>query len=103
MPSEELGGAADATALRARLRHVYWLGGGSGAGKSTIARHIAAQHGLQMYATDEVMPDHAVRSTPEDAPYLSRFTIMDMDERWVKRSPKVMLDTFHWFRARASA
>lgn len=23
---------------------------------------------------------------------------MDMDERWVKRSPRTMLDTFHWFR-----
>jgi hypothetical protein len=23
---------------------------------------------------------------------------MDMDERWVNRSPKTMLETFHWFR-----
>ncbi len=23
---------------------------------------------------------------------------MDMDARWVRRSPKVMLETFHWFR-----
>jgi len=23
---------------------------------------------------------------------------MDMDERWVNRSPKDMLETFHWFR-----
>ena len=23
---------------------------------------------------------------------------MDMDERWLNRSPKTMLDTFHWFR-----
>ena len=23
---------------------------------------------------------------------------MDMDERWVSRSPQVMLETFHWFR-----
>jgi adenylylsulfate kinase-like enzyme len=30
--------AADATELPARLRHVFWIGGGSGAGKSTIAR-----------------------------------------------------------------
>jgi 2-phosphoglycerate kinase len=84
--------------LRARLQHVYWIGGGSGAGKSTIARRIAAQHGLHVYSTDEVMPDHASRSTPEDAPYLSRFKTMDMDERWVNRSPVIMLETFHWFR-----
>jgi hypothetical protein len=86
------------SALRARLKHVYWIGGGSGAGKSTIARRIAVRHGLHVYATDDAMPDHAGRSTPEDAPQLSRFKAMDMDERWVNRSPEVMLDTFHWFR-----
>ncbi|GAA3410933.1 hypothetical protein [Streptosporangium vulgare] len=95
---EHHAGAADAAALRARLRHVYWIGGGSGAGKSTIARRIAARHGLRLYATDEVMPDHAGRSTPEDSPFLSEFQAMDMDERWVDRSPETMLETFHWFR-----
>jgi 2-phosphoglycerate kinase len=89
---------ADAAALRARLLHVYWIGGGSGAGKSTIARRIAAQHGLHVYSTDEVMPDHARRSTPGDAPYLSRFKTMDLDERWVNRSPETMFKTFHWYR-----
>jgi 2-phosphoglycerate kinase len=90
--------SADAAALRARLRHVYWIGGGSGAGKSTIARRIAALHGLRLYATDDVMSDHAGRSTPEDSPFLSEFMAMDMDERWVNRSPETMLETFHWFR-----
>src|SRR5262245_7045997 len=69
-----------------RLRHVRWIGGGSGAGKSTIAARIAARHGLQVYLTDKVMPDHARRSTPEDAPSLSLFKAMDMDERWLNRS-----------------
>ncbi len=89
---------ADSAALRDQLRHVYWIGGGSGAGKSTVARHIAAQHGLRLYATDDVMADHARRSTHEDAPLLHRFMAMDMDERWVNRPPKTMLETFHWFR-----
>ena len=83
---------------RARLRHVYWIGGGSGAGKSTIARRLAARYGPRLFATDEVMSDHASRSTPEDCPFLSEFAAMDMDERWVNRSPKTMLETFHWFR-----
>lgn len=65
--------------LTARLRHVYWIGGGSGAGKSTIARRSATRHGLRLYSTDDAMPDHAGRATPEDAPYLSRFTAMDID------------------------
>ena len=48
-------------ALRERLEHVYWLGGGSGAGKSTVARRLAARHGLRLYATDEAMADHGRR------------------------------------------
>ena len=89
--------AADAETRQEQLRHVDWIGGGSGAGKSTIARRIAAERGLHYYATDDVMPDHARRSTPESCPYLHAFMAMDMDERWVNRSPNVMLETFHWF------
>ena len=90
---------ANVEALREQLRHVYWIGGASGAGKSTIARRIAAERCLQFYDTDAAMPDHAKRSTPEDCPLLHKFMTMDMDERWVNRSPQEMLETFHWFRA----
>lgn len=89
---------ADAEALREQLRHVYWICGGSAGGKSTIARRIADEHGLQPYATDDVMADHSKRCTPVDCPLLHKFIAMDMDERWVNRSPKDMLETFHWFR-----
>lgn len=81
-----------------QFRHVYWIGGGSAAGKSTIARRIAAEHGLQLYSTDDAMADHAKRSTPVDCPLLHEFMAMDMDERWLNRSPNDMLETFHWFR-----
>jgi hypothetical protein len=87
-----------APALRARLRHVYWIGGGSGAGKSTMARRVADRHGLRVYATDDAMPDHDGRFTQQEAPLLSRFKAMDMDERWVNRPPEVMLESFHWFQ-----
>jgi hypothetical protein len=89
---------ADAAALRARLGQVYWIGGGSGAGKSVIARRLAARYGLGLYATDDVMRDHASRCAPADAPFLREFAAMDMDERWANRSPETMLETFHWFR-----
>lgn len=88
----------DATALRAQLAHVYWIGGGSGAGKSTIARRVAERHGLRLYATDDVMADHARRSTADDCPLLAAFIAMDMDQRWLNRSPQTMLETFHWFQ-----
>ena len=89
---------ADTEALQEQFRHVYWIGGGSGAGKSTTVRRIAAEHDLQLYATDDVMLDHSRRSTPERCPFLHQFMAMDLDERWVNRSPKAMLETFHWFR-----
>lgn len=44
------------------------------------------------------MADHARRSSPEDSPLLYEFMRMDLDERWVNRSPRVMSETFHWFR-----
>ena len=84
--------------LSTQLEHVYWIGGGSGAGKSTIARRIAVDHGLRRFSTDDVIGDHASRCTPPDCPLLHDFVNMTMDERWVARSPEQMLDTFHWFR-----
>ncbi|WP_367318835.1 hypothetical protein [Streptomyces sp. HUAS ZL42] len=80
---------ATATELSARLQHVFWIGGGSGAGKWTIARRLADRYGWRVYATDDVMRDHAGRTTPEEAPLLHRFMSMDVDvdvdERWVNR------------------
>ncbi|NBE94227.1 hypothetical protein FE391_10840 [Nonomuraea sp. KC401] len=92
------GRPGEVTALRERLRHVRWIGGGSGAGKSTVARRIADRHGFRLYDTDGVMHDHAARSTPGECPHLHAFMAMDMDERWVNRSAETMLETFHWFR-----
>jgi hypothetical protein len=88
----------DPGSLARRLRHVYWIGGGSGAGKSTIARRLASRHGLRLYSTDEAMEDHARRYLPDDCPSLAEFKKMSMDERWVDRSPQTMFETFHWFR-----
>lgn len=84
-----------------RLRNVYWIGGGSCAGKSTIARRLAERCGLFLYATDDTMAEHARRSTAADCPLLHRFLAMDMDERWVRRSPETMLSTFPWFHGEA--
>ncbi|MGK5681516.1 shikimate kinase [Actinoplanes sp. URMC 104] len=79
---------------------MYWIGGGSGAGKSTVARRLAARHGLHLYDTDAVMREHAARSDPRTSPQLAAFMAMSMDERWL-RPPATMLETFHWFRGEA--
>ena len=91
-------GSRGSGSMTSRLRHVYWIGGASGSGKSTVARRLANKHGLRLYSTDEAMGDHACRWRPEDCPNLAEFVNMGMDQRWVDRSPQTMLETFHWFR-----
>jgi 2-phosphoglycerate kinase len=85
-------------ALSSRLRHVYWIGGGSGAGKSTISKRLAIKYDLRHYSTDETIRDHGSRTPPEECPLVTAFGKMDMDERWLNRSPETMLETFHFFR-----
>ena len=81
----------------AALQHVRWIGGGSGAGKSTVARQLAADHGLRLYHT-EPFSKYVARADPVAMPLLHGFMAMDMDERWVNRPPEVMLETFHGFQ-----
>jgi hypothetical protein len=83
--------------LQAALRHIRFIGGGSGAGKSTVARRLAANHGLRLYHA-EPLSKYADRTNAADAPLLHAFLAMDMDERWLNRSPQVMLRTFHGFQ-----
>jgi hypothetical protein len=77
---------------------VYWIGGGSGSGKSSVARRLAVEHGFRVYATDDAVAAHVARTTPKESPALARFLGMDMDERWLTQTPETMLETFHWFR-----
>lgn len=83
--------------LAARLGHVRWLGGGSGAGKSTIAARLADAHGLRVYGTDETLRRHVAGASPDRHPLAAAFVRMDMDERWLTRSPTEMVETFHGF------
>lgn len=80
------------------LAHVRWVGGGSGAGKTTVAARLAAEHGWRLYQTDASIRPHLARSTPATHPLLHEFAAMTMDERWVDRSPADMLATFHGFQ-----
>jgi len=83
------------------LPDVYWIGGGSGGGKSTVTGLLADRYDLDAYRTDDVMSDHHRRSDPETSPHLAAFAAMSMDERWLLRSPQEMLESFHWYRGEA--
>src|SRR4051794_31012591 len=44
------------------LKHVFWLGGSSCAGKTSIARLLAAAHGLLVYSCDDAFEAHRRRA-----------------------------------------
>ncbi len=71
--------------MRDRLRHLYWIGGPGGAGKSAVARRLAERHGLPLYHFDDASPRHAPRAQPGRHPEFAAFIAMDMDQRWLLR------------------
>jgi hypothetical protein len=82
-----------------RLRHICWIGGGSGAGKTTIAGLLAEEYGLHLYHCDDTQSAHTARSNAVDHPMHAAFLALTMDERWVKRTPEEMFHSFHGFHA----
>lgn len=79
------------------MDHVRWVGGGSGAGKTTLTRRLAERFGLRLYSTDDAIGVHAAALGAAAAPLLDEFGRMGMDERWVWRDPATMYRTFPWF------
>jgi len=55
---------------------VLWLGGSTCAGKTTVARLLAAEHGLHLYACDDAFEEHRRRARPERHPGFCR--LMDL-------------------------
>jgi hypothetical protein len=63
------------------LEHVLWIGGASGAGKTTLATRLARRHGLRWYSADARTWEHrdtAVRAGHEGA---IRWEAMSPEER----------------------
>jgi hypothetical protein len=79
------------------LDHVRWVGGGSGAGKTTVTRLLADRFGIDLYSTDTTIGVHSEQMDASGAPLLERFRRMSMDERWVEHDPVTMYATFPWF------
>lgn len=78
------------------LTHVRWVGGATGAGKSTLAAAVSRTRQLPVYSTDAAIPAHSADPGP-DAPLLRAFLQMNMDERWLRRDASTMLASFPWF------
>lgn len=73
---------------RARLAHVYWIGGSPCAGKSSIAQMLAEQYHLHYYQCDALFAAHQQRARPEEQPALTRLATLSCDEIWLPSIPE---------------
>jgi hypothetical protein len=63
------------------LAHVRWIAGGTGAGKSTVARLLAARTGALVYDGDRAEHGWISRHTPEEHPYMAANLRLSRAER----------------------
>lgn len=66
------------------VEHVYWLGGSPCSGKSSIADHLAATHGLDVYRCDDAYYRHQSLISPADQPVWSRLAGATCDGLWMR-------------------
>ena len=62
----------DRERVKETLSHVYWIGGGAAAGKSTLSRRLCEEFGFTRWAGDERWIEHWQTATPDRNPIASR-------------------------------
>jgi len=74
------------------LRHVLWIGGPPGSGKTAVATRIARRHGLRWYGADTRTWEHRDRALRAGNAAALRWEAMTSEKRWVKSTPTEMFD-----------
>ena len=74
------------------LRHVLWIGGPPGAGKSSVATRIARRYGLRWYNADTRTWQHRDRALRAGNAAARRWEAMTPKQRWVGSTPRQMLE-----------
>lgn len=62
--------------------HILWLGGSTCAGKTSVAKRLAAAHGLRVYHCDEAFEEHRRRARPDRHPGFCRIMDLSGPELW---------------------
>ena len=63
----------DLQRAKVSLEHVLWISGSTTAGKSTIAKRLARDHGFRHYSADEHRGEQRARATKEAYPAIHAF------------------------------
>jgi hypothetical protein len=74
------------------LRHVLWIGGAPGSGKTTVATRLMRRHGLRWYGADTTTWAHRDRALQAGHGGAHRWEAMTTEERWVTATPEEMLE-----------
>jgi len=74
--------------MRRNQGSVFWIGGGCGAGKSSVAHAISRRFDLQLYAADAHGYTHLSWLTGSERPASSH------DERWLEPSAEELAEGF---------
>lgn len=74
------------------MRHVLWIGGPAGSGKTTVARRIARRRGLRWYNADAHTWEHRDRAIREGHAGAIRWEAMSPYERHVDTTPAEMME-----------
>ncbi|MBN2502690.1 MAG: hypothetical protein JXB38_18065 [Anaerolineales bacterium] len=88
------------TNLRHALTHVLWIGGATDSGKTTIARCLGEQYGLQVYHYDQ-HDQPQVQHLAQSNPIYQEFLSGSLEENWVNPSPQELVErTLHTIQDR---
>jgi hypothetical protein len=74
-----------------RLAHVRWIGGGTAAGKTTVAQELATGYGAAIYDGDLGERGYVSRCSPERQPHMTAWIATPIEERWSQPPEEIFL------------
>lgn len=92
MPPPFTASGASPSPTPERLRHVRWLAGGTGSGKTTAAAILARRFDLDVCSGDRAEHDWLTRCTPERHPHLAVLRHQSPGDKWRDPSPEQVFE-----------